>query len=91
MPRHGVPKKLLSDRGGSFLLSLISEIYQLLNIKKVNTTAYHPQNDGLVEWFNRTLTGMLAKSTHSHPRDWDEQLPNALFAYRTSKHNSTGY
>ena len=38
------------------------ELYKLLGIQKVNTTAYHPQTDGLVERFNRTLTDMLAKS-----------------------------
>ena len=49
VPVHGVPKKLLSDRGGCFLSHLISELYWLLGIKKINTTAYHPQTDGMVE------------------------------------------
>ena len=33
----------------------------MTEMKKVNTTAYHPQTDGLVENFNRTLRSMLAK------------------------------
>ena len=61
VPVHGVPKRLLSDRGGCFLSNLISELYRLLGIKKVNTTAYHPQSDGMVERMNRTLTDMLSK------------------------------
>ena len=55
VPVHGVPKKLLSDRGGCFLSHLISELYRLLGIKKINTTAYHPQTDGMVERLNRTF------------------------------------
>ena len=38
------------------------DVYKLMGITKTNTTAYHPQTDGLVERFHRTLTDMLAKS-----------------------------
>jgi len=41
--RHGVPRELLSDKGKSFLSKLMYDFYKLLGIKKVNTTAYHPQ------------------------------------------------
>lgn len=58
--RHGVPHHLLSDRGPSFLSCLMTEVCQLMGVKKVNTTAY--QSDGLVERFNRTLLDMLAKT-----------------------------
>ena len=47
----------------------------LLGFHKVNTSAYHPQTDGLVERFNRTLIAMLAKTVQRDGRDWDEKLP----------------
>ncbi len=53
--RHGIPEELLSDRGTNFLSTLIQEICQLLGVKKINTSGYHPQTDGLVEKFNSTL------------------------------------
>ena len=65
------------------------EVYELLGIKKINTTAYHPQTDGLVERFNRTLISMLAKTVQKQGRDWDEHLPYVLYAYRTSIQEST--
>ena len=52
----------LSDRGTAFLSKLLAEVYQLIGMKKLNTTAYHPQTNRLVERFNRTLLDMLAKS-----------------------------
>ena len=64
--RHGVPSQLLSDRGKAFLSQLMMEVCRVLGVKKVNTTAYHPQTDGLVERFNRTLINMLAKRVERH-------------------------
>ena len=60
-----------------------------MGIHQVNTTAYHPQTDGLVERFHRTLTNMLAKTVEKNGRDWDRHLPYVLFAYRTSVQAST--
>ena len=61
-----------------------------MGIKKVNTSAYHPQSDGLVERFNRTLTDKLAKYVAPGTREWDDRLPYTLFAYRAELHASTG-
>ena len=89
VPQHGVPAELLSDRGTAFLSKLIHEVYSLMGMKKINTTAYHPQTDGLVERFNRTLIDMLAKTVKKGGTDWDQKLPYVLYAYRTSIQEST--
>ena len=86
---HGVPAALLSDRGAAFLSKLMAEVNLLLGIHKVNTTAYHPQTDGLVERFNWTLTDMLAKTVDRSGADWDQRLPYVLFAHRSSMQQST--
>jgi len=86
---HGVPTEILSDRGKAFLSSLMKEVVKLLGTHQSNTTAYHPQTDGLVERFNRTLTTMLAKTVDRGGRDWDKHLPYVLFAYRASEQQST--
>ena len=88
--RHGVPLELLSDRGPSFLSKLLLAVCEFMGVKKVNTSAYHPQSDGLVERFNRTLTDMLAKSVSTGTSDWDDKLPYVLFSYRASLQSSTG-
>ena len=87
--RHGVPNQLLSDRGAAFLSQLMQEVCKVLGVKKINTTAYHPQTDGLVERFNRTLTSMLSKRVERNGSDWDIHLPFTLFAYRTAVQEST--
>ena len=85
--RHGVPAEVLSDRGRSFLSSLMAEVRKVLGIHQVNTTAYHTQTDGLVERFNRTLISMLAKTVERGGKNWDEHLPFVLFAYRQVNNN----
>ena len=87
--RHGVPSELLSDRGRNFLSGLMAEVYELMGIRKKSTTSYHPQSDGLVERFNRTLTDMLSKVVDKQGRDWDKHLPYVLFAYRACPQEST--
>ena len=86
---HGVPEELLSDRGSNFLSELIQEVCELLGVKKINTSGYHPQCDGLVEKFNSTLINMIAKSAESRACDWDRHLPYLLFSYRVSVQDST--
>ena len=88
--RHGVPGGLLSDRGANLLSSLIMDVCRLLGMRKINTTAYHPQGDGLVENFNRTLQAMLAKHGKEFGPAWDLHLQQMLFAYRVRPHSSTG-
>jgi transposase InsO family protein len=47
-----VPEALLSDRGTNLLSHLMRDVCRLLGIEKYNTTAYHPQCNGLNERFN---------------------------------------
>ena len=55
----------------------------------MNTSAYHPQCDGLVERLNRTLTEMLSKSVPVGTKEWNDQLPYVLMAYRATLQAST--
>ena len=84
--RHGVPERLLSDRGPNFFSALVQEVCKLMGTTKVNTSGYHPLCD---EQFNCTLINMLAKSVDKYGRDWDDHLPYLLFAHRVAIKDST--
>lgn len=90
VPFFGVPEALLSDRGANLLSHLMRDVCDLLGIKKLNTTAYHPQCDGMVERFNRTLKTMLRKQAATFGSQWDRYLPGVLWAYRNTPHEATG-
>ena len=80
----GVPEALLSDRGTNLLSHLMLDVCDLLGVKKLNTTVYHPQCDGMVERFNRTLKTMLRKHVASFENQWDQYLSGVLWAYRNT-------
>ncbi|KAG7491797.1 hypothetical protein MATL_G00007640 [Megalops atlanticus] len=89
--RFGVPESLHSDQGRNFESQVFAEVCRRLGIEKTRTTPLHPQSDGLVERFNRTLATQLALLTSEHQRDWDCHLPLVLLSYRTAVQESTGF
>ncbi|KAL5481633.1 hypothetical protein EMCRGX_G021832 [Ephydatia muelleri] len=90
IPFCGVPEALLSDRGTNLLSHLMLDVCRALGIQKLNTTAYHPQCDGMVERFNRTLKTALRKHAAKFGNQWDRYLSGVLWAYRNTPHDSTG-
>jgi hypothetical protein len=86
--RYGCPKIILTDRGTHFRNQLVEGLCEKFSIKHKLSSPYHPQTNGLVERFNRTLCEMLAKVIEEE-NQWDEYIDPALFAYRTTKHNTT--
>ena len=85
-----MPEALLLDKGTNLLSNLMKDICNLLGIEKLNTTAYHPQCDGLTKRFNRTLKTMICKRAATYGSQWDKYLHGLLWVYRNTPHESTG-
>jgi hypothetical protein len=80
--RFGVPGIITSDRGPQFTSALWSNLCSLLNISHTQTTAYHPQSNGLVERFHRRLKDALRARTAG--ADWFSHLPLVMLGIRTA-------
>ena len=89
--RLGFPSEILTDLGSQFTSEVMKEVSRLLSMRMLNTTAYHPMCNGLVEKFNGTLKNMLKKVCAENPRDWDRYIPALLFAYREAPQESLGF
>ena len=89
--RVGITEEILTDQESNFTSKLLAEIYQLLHVHPIRTTPYHPQTDGLVERFNKTLKDMLLKIAADDKANWDKWVPYILFAYREVPQDSTGF
>lgn len=89
--KHGAPKRLITDNGSNFVSDAMSIVCRRLGIARSLTSVEHPQTDGLVERFNRTIKIGLAAYVENDATQWDEVLPFVTFAYNTSKQASTGF
>jgi hypothetical protein len=86
---HGLPRRVVSDRGPQFVAEFTRELYRLLGITLSTTTAYHPQADGQTERVNQELEQYLRVFVNERQDDWDELLPMAEFQYNNHIHSST--
>ena len=89
--RVGIAKEVLTDQGSCFMSRVMKELLSFLQVKQLRTSVYHPQTDGLVERFNRTLKQMLKKAMATDGKNWDQLLPHVLFAVREVPQASTGF
>ena len=87
---YGMPKTLLSDNGTQFSSKFFQACCIELGIKQVFTTAYHPQCNGQVERFNRTIVSQLRAYVGEHQNDWDLYHGALTYSYNNQIHSSTG-
>ena len=91
IPLWGCPSALLSDNGPQFCAQLATTVYQLLGIRKLTTSAYHPSSNGGVECVNHTMAQMLAMVCNEHQNDWYVRLPHVEYAYNNSVSAATDH
>ena len=88
--RYGLCEQLHSDRGSQFTGDLLTDVASTLGIKHTQTPAYNPKSNP-VERQHRTLQQALTALVNGKPKQWEQMLPHALFAMRTTVSRSTGY
>jgi len=87
--RFGAPLCILTDQGSNFISELIHNVCKILKIKKLQSTAYHPQTNGALERSHRTIVEYIRNFIEKDPNEWDHWLPFAMFTYNTTPHSST--
>uniref|UniRef100_A0A2N9HBH6 RNA-directed DNA polymerase n=1 Tax=Fagus sylvatica TaxID=28930 RepID=A0A2N9HBH6_FAGSY len=88
--RFGIPKAFISDNGRQFDNSPFREFCAELGIHNHYSSPGHPQANGQVEVTNRSLLKMIKTRLEGAKGLWPEELPNILWAYRTTARTPTG-
>jgi len=52
---HGIPRRILSDRGPQFASKFMEELTRVLEMKRQLSTAYHSQTNGQTERINQEI------------------------------------
>ena len=78
----GCPSDIYTDRGSQFTSSLWLDMCRHLGAQFHQSTAYHPQAQGLVERLNQTLKTSL--KCHENAAAWFDQLPWTVLALRNT-------
>jgi len=87
---YGPPDYVLSDQGKQMDNPFFRAVMKMLGVQCKYTTPYHPQTNGQVERYNRTLLNQLRCFCEEHPRLWDRLLPVLSLAYNACPHCATG-
>ena len=86
----GPMERLRSDGNRNFLKGVVASLTSELRISQVRTLPMHPQANGIVERWHRTLARDLASYMATGAQDWDDNVALACFRYNTTVSKSTG-
>jgi hypothetical protein len=81
---HGVPKKIVSNRGSQFTSRFWKSLHESMDTKLNFSSVYHPQTDGQTKRTNQVQEDMLRACALKHGGSWDKSLPYAEFSYNNS-------
>ena len=81
----------MSDQGTRFTSKVIEAMCSLLGIKKIRTTPYHPQSNGLAKRVHQMLWRMIRKLDLECHWKWPVHLGSVLIAYNATRSLVTGF
>jgi hypothetical protein len=81
---HGVPKKIVSDRGSQFTSKFWEKLHEFMDTKLNFSSTYHLQTDGQTERTNQIFEDMLRACALKYGKSWDKSLPYTEFSYNNN-------
>ncbi|GJZ94002.1 reverse transcriptase domain-containing protein [Tanacetum coccineum] len=88
--RFGVPATIITYNGTRIMNDPFKKWVEKLKIQLISTSVYHPQGNGAVERANKSLLGGIKTRLEKGGSAWAKEVPNVLWAHRTTKKTSNG-
>lgn len=87
---HGLPVRIVSDRGSQITARFWTALCKLLQIDPALSSEYHPESNGQTERANQVIETYLCLYSNHHQSDWERYLPVAEFACNNALHFTLG-
>jgi len=81
----------VTDNGTQFTSKSMKALTQQYQIKPYKSSPYQLQGNELVESTNKVLESIPTNIVQLHHKYWVDRLSKALWAYRTTWRNTTGF
>ncbi|XP_057739875.1 uncharacterized protein LOC130956973 [Arachis stenosperma] len=88
--RYGIPYSINTDNRTQFTDSTFRSLVASMKIKHQFTSVEHPQANGQGEATNKVILAELKKRLQDAKGAWAEELPQVLWAYRTTPQSAIG-
>jgi hypothetical protein len=85
---HGILSDIVSDRNRC-VHGFWVEVYNLLDLHRRMSTAYHPETDGQTERVIQTLQWYIYAFSNFEQDNWSEIFPTAEYTYSNSVISAT--
>jgi len=86
--RHGTGSNLITDQGPAFMSYFSQGTCEILGIR---TYSYHPESNGVIECWHRSINLGVSHYINSTNTNWDTLVPFYLMSYRATHHTTTGF
>lgn len=87
---YGPPNTLLTDNGTQLTSNYFRGVCNMMGIRTKTSTTYHPQTQGQVKRYNRTIVNQLKVYVEEHQDRWDELVSILSLAYNSRPQKNTG-
>lgn len=78
-----------SDNGKEFVNARVKLILSRFGVEERHGRPYHPQSQGQIERFNKTLKMKIRKSLNSNSRRYIDKIDEIMYQYNTVKRRAT--
>ena len=87
----GFPHWLMLDNAPEFVGKVLTVLCNLLGVKQVRRSPYHPQSNGSVEHAHQTLIRMIGKLYPKRKSRWPDHISLICHTYNSTRSQVTGY
>lgn len=89
--RFGVPRIIATDLGTEFTSNKFRAVCDMLQVKQLNSTAYHHESIGALENSHKQLGSFLKIWAGENQSNWTQWVPFWTFSHNNTVHSATGY